>query len=339
MDNSFTSYAIDDRSYVAFVKREIHSQLLASQFTKTAVGEIDIIVSELTSNLIKHAGSGELLYRMYNVNDVSILEIISIDQGPGMADVQRMMKDGVSTTNTLGQGLGAIQRLSNNFHVYSLPNWGTICYVNKRSSDDNCIRSSNRLDINAICVPKFSEVICGDKYAVKISHDFVKVFLCDGLGHGEYAHAAATKACDFFNHCEETDPVEIIREMDGHVKKTRGLVGTAAVLNLKQSEWRICGVGNISTRLYGGISFKHHMSYNGIIGLNIPRSLSSSIFQAEKYQQLVMSSDGIRTRWELSKFPSILKYDTMILAAALYKDYNRKTDDSSVFIGKVILEK
>jgi hypothetical protein len=127
--------------------------------------------------------------------------------------------------------------------------------------------------------------------------------------------------------------------MHEHVRKTRGLVGSVAILDLKQRHWKMCGIGNISSRLYGGIMFKHYVPYNGIIGMNTPNSLKESIMEAEKNQLLIMCSDGIRTRWDLHKYPSILKYDTMLLCASVYKDFNRKTDDTSVFIGKVMLEK
>jgi hypothetical protein len=113
------------------------------------------------------------------------------------------------------------------------------------------------------------------------------------------------------------------------------LVATVAILDRKKLEWRVCGIGNILTRLYHGISYKNYMSYNGTVGLNIPTSLNNSVFPAERNQQLIMSSDGIRTRWDLAKFPSILKFDTMILAASIFKEFNRATDDSSILIAKV----
>ena len=37
-----------------------------------------------------------------------------------------MMQDGMSTTNTMGHGLGSIKRLSDTFELYSQPGWGTI---------------------------------------------------------------------------------------------------------------------------------------------------------------------------------------------------------------------
>src|SRR5687768_3349110 len=109
MDKTFTSYRMEERSYVSYVKREIHNEVMKAHFVPAQAGEIDIIVSEMASNIIKHAGAGELLVRIGDLDSAtSSFEIISIDRGAGIADTSRMLKDGVSTTHTLGQGLGAI---------------------------------------------------------------------------------------------------------------------------------------------------------------------------------------------------------------------------------------
>ena len=104
MDNRpFMSYEVEDRSFVSFVKREIHNAALGADFSAVRAAVIDIAVSELTSNIIKHAGKGELLYRFSKENQNPSFEIIAIDHGPGIKDVSHAMKDGVSTTKTLGQ--------------------------------------------------------------------------------------------------------------------------------------------------------------------------------------------------------------------------------------------
>ena len=82
--------------------------------------------------------------------------------------------------------------------------------------------------------------------------------------------------------------------------------------------------------------FKYYLPYNGIVGLNVPNSLNETVIDAEKNQHLIMCSDGLRSRWDLSKYPSISKFDSMILAGALYKDLVRGNDDASILIGKVM---
>lgn len=337
MDNSFTSYKVEERSYVSYIKREIHNHVLRGKFSETQAGKIDIIVSEISSNLVKHAGSGELLFRISDPDEKnSVFEILGIDHGPGIADTARMIRDGVSTTHTLGQGLGAIHRLSDMAQLYSRPGWGTIVYAmvktkNKMMTGTN----TSGIDIRALCVNKPREMVCGDGYMVKRTKSEIIIFFGDGLGHGPRAKEAIDRAGEFLLDSKAEDPVEIIREMHEKIRRTRGLVGTLSVYNLQRNEWRVCGVGNISTRVYSGIQFKNYMSYNGTIGLNLPSSMNASTFPAETNQFVTMCSDGIRTRWDLNKYPSILKYDAIMLAAAIYKDNTRGTDDASVLIAKV----
>ena len=335
MDNTFTSYIIEERSFVSYFKREIHQQVFKEKFPETRRAEIDIIVSELCSNLIKHVGKGELLYRIMDHEDDKILEMISIDKGPGIADTARMMKDGVSTTKTLGQGLGAIHRLSDLTQLYTVPGWGTILFTQVNSSSQKNPKKVNRVEARALFVSKPRETDCGDGYRIKHTDTEVMIFFGDGLGHGEHAKEAVDQAGNFFFESKETDPVDLIRQMHEKVRRTRGLVGTVAARNKISNEWRICGVGNILTRMYTGISYKNYLPYNGTIGLNLPASMNASIIPCERNQHLIMCSDGLQTRWDLSKYPSILKYDTIVLAAAIYKDFNRGNDDSSILIVNV----
>jgi anti-sigma regulatory factor (Ser/Thr protein kinase) len=337
MDKTFTSYQIEERSYVSYIKRAIHNEVAAFTFSENQIGKIDIVVSELASNLVKHAGSGEFLYRVYLLPDnESVFEIISIDSGPGIDEPVRMLRDGASTTNTLGQGLGAITRLSTFSQLYSLPGWGTVVYSRISSSNASLVQPTPyEVDIEGLCVSKPREILCGDGFRIKRKKSSVLFFLGDGLGHGEHAHHAVKAAGDVFESCYGDEPVEILRAMHESVRKTRGLVATVAVLDKARKEWRVCGVGNISARLYSGIAYKSYIAYNGVIGLNIPGSMKVSVFPFERNQNLLLASDGIRSRWEISRYPGILKYDGLVMAAAVYKDFTRRNDDASVLVAKV----
>ncbi|MBS1624100.1 MAG: SpoIIE family protein phosphatase [Bacteroidetes bacterium] len=334
MDNTlFRSYLIEDRSYVSFIKREIHNTVKGS-FSEGRTGEIDIIVSELTSNVIKHAQSGELLYKLTIANDQPVFEILCIDHGPGMKSVNHSLKDGYSSTNTLGQGLGSIIRLSNEAQFYSMEGWGTIAYA--RLYPDVAYREE-RLNpvIRCLNVAKPGEQVSGDGGFIKRYKDRTLLMLGDGLGHGPGANEAVTEAIKVFQSSCSAEPTELIREMNQGVKRTRGLVATVAVLDHKLKKWSICGVGNIHTRFQRGLEYKNYICNNGIIGLNIPGRLESATFDMEKLQYLILCSDGIRVKWDLLQYPGILKYDPIILAAVLYKDQARRTDDMTVLIARV----
>lgn len=337
MGKAFTSVLIEERSIASYAKREIHNEVSHAAFSERQIADIDLIVSELTSNIIKHAKGGEIHYRT-DIDDTQkpVFEIISVDKGPGMADPKFMMKDGVSTTGTLGQGLGAIDRLSSLSQVYSIPGWGTILYAKVQTQACAPTKpGSLDVQVSALCINKPRETVCGDGYRVKKTARDVRIFFGDGLGHGADAKAAVDAAGEYFMNCYDQSPVDIIRQMHEKVRRTRGLVASIALFDKTNSQLRICGVGNTSVRIYNGLEVKNYMSFNGTVGLNIPNSLKDSTFELTKNQYLVMTTDGIRSRWNISRYPSILKFDNTILAAAIYRDNFRGNDDASVLVAKV----
>lgn len=328
-------FSVADRSYLALVKKDIHRMVVEAGFPAKKVDEIDIVVAEITSNLIKHGKEGELLVLMATDNGTDYLELIAIDKGPGMAEPQRMIEDGVSTTGTLGQGLGAIKRLADVFELYSLKQWGTILLarVNKEAPG---YKRPPKAVFRAVVVAKPGEKDSGDGWAVQQQDHLYKVMLGDGLGHGTEAHKAVQTATDVFTASPELSPVSLLRELHTGVKRTRGLVACVAVYDSRSKQGAMCGVGNIACKSFGPSLSKNHISYNGIVGLNMPTTLKDQPFSTtEGIQYVIMCSDGIRSQWEVTRYPGILKYDPSVLAAAIYKDFCRQTDDMSVLVGKL----
>ncbi|HEX4788113.1 MAG TPA: ATP-binding protein, partial [Actinospica sp.] len=82
-------------------------------------GQVALAVSELASNLGKHAVDGALLLRVVRTEQQAGIEVVAMDRGPGMADVADALRDGVSSTGTLGIGLGAVVRLADSVDVES----------------------------------------------------------------------------------------------------------------------------------------------------------------------------------------------------------------------------
>lgn len=322
-------FTVADRSYFSIIKKEIHKAATNANFTNYKVAEIDIIVAELVSNLVKHAKGGYLLVKL--LADEGI-EIISMDDGPGMADVGSMVQDGVSTKKTLGTGLGAIKRMSDVFQVYSLKGWGTVVLV--RVYKNEVKAPPGKIEISTVVIPKPGEVKCGDGFYVKTYQDYTKILVGDGLGHGAEAEKAVKEAITMFKICIERTCFESLRFIHQNVKKTRGLVATVAILNHKERKWSICGIGNIQTRIVSPVTLKNYMSYNGVVGLNIPNSLKDQESTLEKGQMMILCSDGIKTRWDLNKYPGIFKYDLSIITATIFKDFARKTDDMSIMAVK-----
>ena len=338
MDSNQLIFTVADRSYFALLKKDIHALAAEVSFSSERAGRVDIIVAELVSNLVKHGTGGHLIAKkILDVSHGAGIELISIDNGPGIDNVKKMMEDGESTKNTLGQGLGAMQRLSDQFEIYTQKDWGTILMTRIFKEEISAYKKPSPVALSSIVLPKPGEQLCGDGFFYRLTKDKLSIIVGDGLGHGPEAAKAVNAAIEAFKNNEENDPVEIIRMLHESVKRTRGLVATVAVFNFKEKCWSICGVGNIAARMSSFISTKAYMSYNGIIGHNIPRSMKIHEVPYEPGQTILLCSDGIKTRWDLSKYPAIGKNDLSILTAAIYKDHSRNTDDSSVIAVKLTL--
>jgi anti-sigma regulatory factor (Ser/Thr protein kinase) len=337
VDFTHTSFNASDRSYYAIIKKEAHSIATAAGFDQKRIAELDIVVAEMTSNLHKYATGGEILLGLIDDGEKEYVEVISVDEGPGMSDLSRMMADGFSTTNTMGHGLGSIKRLSDEFDIYTQKGWGTVVLsrVYKKPPLKPKGKPGNNFNLKALVVAKPGEITSGDGYYVKMAGNNIKVILADGLGHGPEANFAINEAVKAFKLCPYDSPVEIIRYVHKEVRKTRGLVATLAVFDFVNKQIRIAGVGNIASKLSGFSQVKSHLAYNGIIGHNIPNTMNDTVINFNQHNQLIMCSDGIRSRWEVNKLPGIIRCDGTIQAAAIYKDFARRTDDMSVLITKV----
>src|ERR1700744_5823761 len=93
---SHRSFSATDRSYMALIKKDIRRMCTDLGLSGKKTAEVDIIVAEMASNLIKYGGGGEFLVG-FPVDEDTAIEIICIDNGPGMQDTQKMIRDGVSS--------------------------------------------------------------------------------------------------------------------------------------------------------------------------------------------------------------------------------------------------
>jgi anti-sigma regulatory factor (Ser/Thr protein kinase) len=334
VDATHISFTADDRSYFSLIKKEIHQRCAEAGMSVLKINQIDLIVAEMTSNLFKYSDDGELLLGVFANGGSPYVELISIDNGPGMINPAKMMVDGVSTSNTLGHGLGSMKRLSDVFELYSQIGWGTIA-LSRVYNNLEKVNSKPTVIMNPIVVFKPGETTSGDGFTFKKTEKYLKLMLADGLGHGPEANRAINEAAIAFKVFPDYSPSETIRFIHHAIKKTRGAVINITGYDFARKIWTTVGVGNIAARLSGPVTFKNHMSYNGIVGHNIPSSLNDQEYTAEEFNQVMLCSDGIKTRIDMARYPLMYKYDLTVLAAAIYKDHARRNDDMSVVIAKV----
>lgn len=86
---------------------------------------IATVVSELSRNILKYAGRGDIRLWLTDGGGRRCLHVQASDQGPGIADCAAAMQDHFSSGGTLGMGLPAVRRMMDEFELESAPGEGT----------------------------------------------------------------------------------------------------------------------------------------------------------------------------------------------------------------------
>jgi len=88
-------------------------------------------ISELARNIVSYAHHGQVTIRMVNGLNRQGISVIATDDGPGIPDIRQALRDGFSTSGSLGLGLPGVRRLMDEFEINSQPGKGTTVAVKK----------------------------------------------------------------------------------------------------------------------------------------------------------------------------------------------------------------
>lgn len=82
-------------------------------------------VSELSTNIIRYAGTGTLSLKVVRDMDRQGIRVIARDRGPGIPDLDKAMEEHFSTGRGLGLGLPSVKRIMDEFDIQTEPGAGT----------------------------------------------------------------------------------------------------------------------------------------------------------------------------------------------------------------------
>ncbi|HKV04297.1 MAG TPA: anti-sigma regulatory factor [Candidatus Acidoferrales bacterium] len=88
-------------------------------------------ISELARNIVAYARRGEITLQMIHGSNRQGILVVASDDGPGIPDIRQAMRDGFSTSGSLGIGLPGVRRLMDEFLITSRPGRGTTVAVKK----------------------------------------------------------------------------------------------------------------------------------------------------------------------------------------------------------------
>lgn len=318
---------VDDASQVGAARRAVAEVSQNLGFGEHAAGRAAIVVTELATNLLRHARDGRILARAVQDGGQRALEILAVDSGPGMANVERCLRDGVSSGGTAGEGLGAVRRQADDFDIDSQVGAGTMVLARVREPSE----AMPTFRLGAICLPMDGEFACGDTWAWRPEEDGGALLVFDGLGHGVLAADASHAARAAFVELPPAAPVDTLQSMHARLAGTRGGAAAIARIDRRKGTLQFAGIGNIGATLLSGERRRGLPSHNGILGSGANR-MQAFDYEWNPGDRLVMHSDGLKARWGVDAVPGIGHRDPSMVAALLYRDFTRGRDDLAVVV-------
>ncbi len=321
---------VDDKSQAGEARRLSRVWAREAGGTEDHVERVALVVTELANNLHLHtARGGVLLLRRLTSGERVGVEILSLDGGPGSANFGAFLRDGFSTAGTSGTGLGAVKRASQVFEVHSQPGVGTALLSQVWPKGGG--RAEETWLDGAVNLPKRNEAVSGDSWCFcDRDKTRARMIVADGLGHGPLAAEASQRAVNTFyaEHRGRTLP-ELVEILHAALRHTRGAaVGVAEIIPAEGS-LRYVGVGNIAASVLTHEGSTSLVSMNGTVGLQC-QALREFQYAWPPDGVLVMSSDGLKTQWNVNRYPGLIRRHPALIAGVLYRDYNRGTDDTTV---------
>lgn len=294
--------------------------------TEDKQGRLALIVTELGTNLLKHAGGGELVIDTFDDREGCGIEVLALDRGPGIADINRALQDGYSTAGSPGSGLGAANRLADVFALASTAGQGTavVARVTGPGGQPGC-----RFTTRGLAVAHPGETDCGDAWQVRYLGDIALVLVVDGLGHGTAAAKAAERAVTIFRDKAYAGLEDLLTELHRGLAQTRGAAVAVAELDFARGRLSYSGIGNIAGTLIAGPRVQRLVSLNGIAG-HVASRIRAFEYAFSAPPTLLVHSDGIGARWNLDSYPGLRTAHPSLIAGVLYRDCRKPRDDAGV---------
>ena len=273
-------------------------------FSPLACEEITLAMTELATNLVKHAGEGTLTIAPLAEGERVGLEISSSDAGPGIADVELALGDRYSTAGSRGTGLGAVNRLMDEMDITSRRGSGTQVVCRKWRREHRPSLRPCPLDFGAATQPRAFCDVNGDAFVIRHWDENTLVGLIDGLGHGQFAHRAAQTARQYVETHYDLPLEQIFLGTGRACRATRGVVMALARFDWGRERLTFASLGNVLARVFPRSEAYSFVVRRGIIGLNAPRAVVTE-HPWPPEQVLVLHSDGVGAHWGWAGFSQL----------------------------------
>ena len=274
-------------------------------------------VMELGTNILKHAKEGEI----WLLGEENEYMIAALDKGEGIKDLNWALKEGNSTSNTLGIGLSSLQKIEGFcISILSLKDKiykGTaVLFRPKKLKSSYVILQRNFMDLQY-----------GGDFFYKKGKFFI---IGDVNGHGIKARKSAERIIEFFKSraisCVVID--DIFNDLHGFIKNN-DLRGVVLSIVEKTKFISVCGIGNIKIFVKRLKNVEIYSQNEGIVG-EFFSSYTKYVFDV-KNALIGAFTDGIEEKVVKEVFSL---NDDIYLCAVSSVFFSNIQDDKTILIFK-----
>ena len=175
--------------------------------------------------------------------------------------------------------------------------------------------------------PCFGERVSGDAVVIEERENLLFMAIVDVLGHGPDAHSLACKITTLLKQTWSYDLPATMLQLHQELKGTLGAAASLSILDVETDEFSYLGVGNTAIRLFGRDS-RRLCSTDGIIGNHIRKPITQKLTLGRS-QTVLLYTDGIKDRFELSDYPQLIYESSQLVAQNVVKRFNKVYDDAT----------
>lgn len=298
---------------------------------------IETAVSELASNLLRHAGQGILaVHALWERSPEPVgIELTATNLASAWPVPASQQRAG------LGVGLAGVQRLMDSCHIEQ--QGGTISRVTackwlpgrrplQHEEPLREVQVGPPFQVEVATRPAWGQggrirpqpAACADGYWVHEHGGRLVAVLLDVLGRGERAAPVLRLARQTLARGIDLPPAQLVEDLDGALRGTRGACAAAVAVEPGGARIRWVGVGSVRLRLWHGPELRpvYLPVVPGVVGYNLPPLVTRELV-VDSPAVLALASDGL---WEegLERLP--------MSAGAVLDRFARPEDDATLLV-------